>query len=252
MRIGEAAELVGVSTRAIRHYHRIGLLPEPDRRANGYRSYRLRDVVALLRIRRLVDLGLSLDEVSDALADKGERDVREILRELDSDLAEQQRRIQQRRDRLAALLADGADPRLPASSADVLAELTDALGHDHPGLARERLILEAMAHAAGPNSADLLELYRGSLASPDRTRQLMAAVEEFEALAGCAPSDARVAALGRAMAANAGELGLRPPAQAWQQPAELERWLAVAIADLAPAQAECMRVCFDMMRAEAS
>ena len=32
MRIGELADLVGISTRAIRHYHRIGLLAEPGGR----------------------------------------------------------------------------------------------------------------------------------------------------------------------------------------------------------------------------
>ena len=35
MRIGELAALVGVSTRTVRHYHHEGLLPEPERLANG-------------------------------------------------------------------------------------------------------------------------------------------------------------------------------------------------------------------------
>jgi DNA-binding transcriptional MerR regulator len=56
MRIGELAGLVGISTRAIRHYHRIGLLPEPARKANGYREYSLRDAVELARVRRLTEL----------------------------------------------------------------------------------------------------------------------------------------------------------------------------------------------------
>ena len=68
MRIGELAGLVGISTRAIRHYHRVGLLPEPARKANGYREYSLRNAVELARVRRLTELGLSLDEVGDALA----------------------------------------------------------------------------------------------------------------------------------------------------------------------------------------
>ncbi|WP_157880243.1 MerR family DNA-binding transcriptional regulator, partial [Streptomyces katrae] len=38
MRIGEIAALVGVTTRAVRHYHHVGLLPEPGRRANRYRA----------------------------------------------------------------------------------------------------------------------------------------------------------------------------------------------------------------------
>jgi steroid delta-isomerase-like uncharacterized protein len=47
MRIGELAGLVGISTRASRHYHHVGLLAEPARKANGYREYSLRDAVEL-------------------------------------------------------------------------------------------------------------------------------------------------------------------------------------------------------------
>ena len=43
MRIGELASLIGISARAIRHYHRVRLLPESARKANGYREYSLRD-----------------------------------------------------------------------------------------------------------------------------------------------------------------------------------------------------------------
>jgi len=59
MRIGELAGLVGISTRAIRHYHQVGLLAEPTRLPNGYREYSLRDAVELARVRRLTELGLS-------------------------------------------------------------------------------------------------------------------------------------------------------------------------------------------------
>ena len=90
MRIGKLAELVGISTRAVRHYHRVGLLPEPARRANGYREYSLRDAVELARIRRLVEVGLSLAEVADVLAGDADRDLTEILRELDAALAGQE------------------------------------------------------------------------------------------------------------------------------------------------------------------
>src|SRR5215831_18094913 len=90
MRIGELAGLTGISTRAIRHYHRVGLLAEPARKANGYREYSLRDAVELARVRRLTELGLSLDEVGGALAGDAGRDLVEILRELDADLARQE------------------------------------------------------------------------------------------------------------------------------------------------------------------
>jgi hypothetical protein len=55
----------------------MGLLPEPERRPNGYREYGLRDAIVLARIRRLTELGLSLDEVQDVLADDQGRDLRE-------------------------------------------------------------------------------------------------------------------------------------------------------------------------------
>src|ERR687892_734354 len=35
----EIAELAGTSLRAVRHYHEVGLLEEPARRANGYKQY---------------------------------------------------------------------------------------------------------------------------------------------------------------------------------------------------------------------
>lgn len=104
MRIGEIATLVGVTSRAIRHYHHIGLLPEPERRANGYRSYGVRDAVVLARIRRLTELGLGLDEVRDVLGDTAGRELMEVLAELDADLARQEAGIRERRRRLAALL----------------------------------------------------------------------------------------------------------------------------------------------------
>jgi DNA-binding transcriptional MerR regulator len=69
MWIGELAGLVGISTRAIRHYHHVGLLAEPARKANGYREYSMRDAVELARVRRLTELGLSLDELADSPAD---------------------------------------------------------------------------------------------------------------------------------------------------------------------------------------
>lgn len=115
--------MVGVSTRAVRHYHRRGLLPEPKRLANGYRSYELRDVVVLARIRRLTELGLTLDEVRDALGDS--RDLHEILVELDSDLAEQEARLRERRARLAGLIERTRPHPDDAVTPELLALLDD-------------------------------------------------------------------------------------------------------------------------------
>lgn len=63
MKIGEASTASGISERMIRHYEKIGLMPEPMRRNSGYRDYDERDVHTLKFIGRARDLGFSLDEI---------------------------------------------------------------------------------------------------------------------------------------------------------------------------------------------
>src|ERR1700677_4532191 len=125
MRIGELAGLVGISTRAIRHYHHVGLLPEPARKANGYREYSLRDAVELARVRRLTERGLSLDEVGDALARDAGPDLAEILHELDADLGRQEAGLRERRGRLGPLLGQAQAGGQPSEQAPVSPGLTE-------------------------------------------------------------------------------------------------------------------------------
>ena len=61
MRIGELGRRAGVSTRTLRHYEDLGLLPA-RRRANGYREYDDHDLRVVAEIRSLVDLGFALEE----------------------------------------------------------------------------------------------------------------------------------------------------------------------------------------------
>lgn len=61
MRIGEIAERVGTSTRALRHYEATGLL-RARRDANGYRDYGEDDVRLVTEIRSLLAIGFTLEE----------------------------------------------------------------------------------------------------------------------------------------------------------------------------------------------
>ncbi|MFF3543148.1 MerR family transcriptional regulator [Streptomyces platensis] len=61
MRIGELAELAGVSTRSLRYYEAQGLL-RARRSANGYREYGDGDLRMVREIRSLLDLGFGLEE----------------------------------------------------------------------------------------------------------------------------------------------------------------------------------------------
>jgi DNA-binding transcriptional MerR regulator len=65
LRIGEVAERIGVTTRAIRYYEERGLLGQPLGRVKGtHRLYTEADVLRLQELMRLKDvLGLSLDEL---------------------------------------------------------------------------------------------------------------------------------------------------------------------------------------------
>jgi DNA-binding transcriptional MerR regulator len=61
MRIGELAERVGTSTRAIRHYEDQGLLAA-RRLSNGYRDYDEADLRLVEEIRSLLAIGFALEE----------------------------------------------------------------------------------------------------------------------------------------------------------------------------------------------
>lgn len=63
MRIADAAAAVGTTPRALRFYEQRGLLPPPRRTGAGQRDYSP-DELALLRvIRRLLGLGLTVDDL---------------------------------------------------------------------------------------------------------------------------------------------------------------------------------------------
>ncbi|HEY0199398.1 MAG TPA: MerR family transcriptional regulator [Rhodanobacter sp.] len=66
--IGTVAKRVGVAIDTIRYYEREGLLPEPERRASGYRSYGEGTIAQLRFIRRAKDLGFTLEEIRELLA----------------------------------------------------------------------------------------------------------------------------------------------------------------------------------------
>ena len=67
MQIGDVAERTGLSLRTIRHYEEVGLLPEAQRSAGGFRLYDDQAVARLLLIRRMKPLDFSLEEMRDLI-----------------------------------------------------------------------------------------------------------------------------------------------------------------------------------------
>jgi len=123
--IGGLASYAGVTIRAVRHYHQIGLLEEPERDASGYRTYDAVAVVRLVRIRTLAEAGVPLGQVRELLnADPETFAV--ATAEIDRQLRAQIRALQEHRRRIAQL-GSGDSLALPDEVVDYLDRLR-ALG----------------------------------------------------------------------------------------------------------------------------
>jgi MerR family transcriptional regulator, mercuric resistance operon regulatory protein len=71
MRIGLLADAAGIPARTIRFYERKGLLPHPERSANGYRVYDETALDGLRFIRSAQAAGLTLSEISTIINVRG-------------------------------------------------------------------------------------------------------------------------------------------------------------------------------------
>ncbi len=65
--IGQLAKYAGVTIKAIRHYHKLGLLAEPPRDPAGYRRYSARHAIDLVKIKTLAKAGVPLARVKELL-----------------------------------------------------------------------------------------------------------------------------------------------------------------------------------------
>jgi len=102
--IGQLAAYAGVTVRAVRHYHQIGLLPEPERDASGYRRYGAPAVVSLIKIRTLADAGVPLTQIARML-EADEATLAEAVEQIDTRLREEIERLQTSRQQIRQLAA---------------------------------------------------------------------------------------------------------------------------------------------------
>ncbi|MER6170334.1 MerR family transcriptional regulator [Streptosporangium sp. NPDC001681] len=169
--IGDLARHCGTTPKAIRLYHRKGLLPEPERAANGYRLYGAGALIRLQRIRGMRDLGLSLSRIRDLL-DGQAAGLREAIGELRSELDEQAALIARKRSVLDQLLRDNRDPELPARLGAALATL-EAAGLPAAVLNRDKedlLLVIALADDPAATTAQLTTMYETLTAAPNLSR----------------------------------------------------------------------------------
>jgi DNA-binding transcriptional MerR regulator len=102
--IGQLAAYAGVTVRAVRHYHQVGLLPEPERDASGYRRYGAAAVVSLIKIRTLANAGVPLSHIGRLLKADAPA-FAEAVQRIDRHLRDEIERLETSRKQIAQLAA---------------------------------------------------------------------------------------------------------------------------------------------------
>jgi DNA-binding transcriptional MerR regulator len=100
--IGQLAKYVGVTARAVRHYHALGLLPEPRRDGSGYRRYGAEAVIALTRIKTLANAGVPLSQI-ETLMESSADDFKTAITSIKADITERVAQLEETKRRLDAL-----------------------------------------------------------------------------------------------------------------------------------------------------
>ncbi|GAB2864529.1 MerR family transcriptional regulator [Lentzea nigeriaca] len=199
--IGQLARYAGVTIKAVRHYHKVGLLPEPERDHSGYRRYSAQDAIDLVKIRTLAEAGVPLARVRELLA-AGEEEFASSITEIDEALRRREEEIRLARERVVRLKA-GNELFVSAEAAAMLERLSE-IGVSERGVRMERDIWVLMQTVAPDEAAVWLADKAEALADPEFRQIYLAYDEAFD----WAPDDPRLPALAKRAAAW---MSTRPP-----------------------------------------
>jgi len=186
--IGQLAAYAGVTIKAVRHYHKRGLLEEPPRDASGYRRYTAQHAIDLVKIKTLAEAGVPLARIK-ALFTAQPDQFGAAMAEIDRNLQERARELRRTRQRIARLSA-GDRLFVSAAVADYLDRLRE-LGVSQRGVQMERdgwiLLQSASPKAAAIWFADKLH----AIDDPE----FVAIYLEYDAAFDRSPDDPRLYAL---------------------------------------------------------
>lgn len=134
LRIGALAAELGLNPKTIRFYEEIGLLPEPERSASGYRLYGAADRERLHFIIKAKQVGFTLEEIADifALQGHGKRPCGHVVVLLDEKLRatdEQLRVLLEYRDRLLRVRTSAASRARESACVCGIIEHDDETNH---------------------------------------------------------------------------------------------------------------------------
>jgi DNA-binding transcriptional MerR regulator len=169
--ISQLAASAGVTVRTVRHYHHVGLLPEPERDASGYRRYSAQAAVDLIRIRTLADAGVPLARI-DALLHAQPAEFAAAITDIDAELRLKIDQLTEHRRRIADL-AGGERLVLPPEVVDILDRMR-GIGVSERTVRLERdarILIQALD--PGATQQWIQDKYAG-FDDPDRTRLYLA------------------------------------------------------------------------------
>ncbi|MFE7618696.1 MerR family transcriptional regulator [Streptomyces sp. NPDC057496] len=191
--IGQAAAFAGVTVKTVRHYHKLGLVQEPERDGSGYRRYGSADLLRLVQVRTLAAAGVPLAETG-PLVDADAAHFAAALVDVERQLTEKIEELTARRDTLHRL-ADGNRALLP-DRAVALLERMPGLGftEDEVAAAREGLVL---ARALVPEGFDE---HLGHVEHALRDARFVALSKRAAESATWEPDDPRIDELATALA----------------------------------------------------
>jgi len=156
--IGQLAAYAGVTIKAVRHYHKRGLLEEPTRDSSGYRRYTAQHAIDLVKIKTFAEAGVPLARIKELFTAEPDQ-FGAAMADIDRGLQERARELRRTRERIARL---GAGDRLFVSAdvADYLDRLRE-LGVSRRAVQAERdgwiLLQSASPRAAAIWFADKLD-----------------------------------------------------------------------------------------------
>ncbi|UWG98981.1 MerR family transcriptional regulator [Dehalobacter sp. DCM] len=105
--ISDFVKLTGSTPKTIIYYHKIGLLPEPERSKSGYRLYGATELARMQSINHLKSLGLELKRIKEVLGDsRNDKTLREVLESLRFDLENQKQSLEERIAKIDILLSE--------------------------------------------------------------------------------------------------------------------------------------------------
>jgi DNA-binding transcriptional MerR regulator len=212
LRIGELADLAGVTTRTLRHYERVGALAAPERARNGYRTYPASALVDVLEIRHLQNAGLTLLDataVRAAQAAGEDSSMLDRLRGVETELEWQIDRMTARRAVLQRLRDDLESGGSVLGSAEYgsfgrIERQLRSLGVSERGIDEQRRVWSALGAIRLPGDWEVaVEVGVAELQRSRASADVAEALDLIASLRGVDPVDPSVASAGDRLAAIA-------------------------------------------------